>query len=323
MRGYTTEKAIFRWEIRADRALGDDGLNEETVANLQGLFGLSWGMGGPPKDSDGDGVRDSKDKCPNTPLGATVDEHGCPKDSDGDSVLDGIDRCPGTPQGWPVDASGCPLDADADRVPDGIDACPNTPKGATVDAKGCPSDSDGDGVFNGLDQCPDTPKGATVDAKGCPLDTDGDGVYDGLDRCPDTPRGTKVDAVGCPIPVAKAEPIVKKEAPLILEGVNFEFNKATLTPESLPILDKVAASLNDYPDIKIVVEGFTDNVGGAKYNLKLSDKRASAVRDYLISKGVAANRLTEKGYGKANPIADNKTEAGRAKNRRVDLKRTD
>jgi len=164
-----------------------------------GLSVFHLGGGGPPKDSDHDGVPDNKDACPNTPLGAHVDAKGCPIDSDGDGVPDGIDQCPNTPAGATVDAKGCPMDSDGDGVPDGIDQCPNTPAGATVDAKGCPMDSDGDGVPDGIDQCPNTPAGATVDAKGCPIDSDGDGVPDGLDKCPNTPKGAIVDASGCPL----------------------------------------------------------------------------------------------------------------------------
>jgi len=163
------------------------------------VFHLGGVGGGPPKDSDHDGVPDSRDACPNTPPGVQVDAKGCPMDTDGDGVPDGIDQCPNTPAGATVDAKGCPMDTDGDGVPDGIDQCPNTPAGATVDAKGCPADSDGDGVPDGIDQCPNTPAGATVDAKGCPADADGDGVPDGLDKCPNTPAGAQVDASGCPL----------------------------------------------------------------------------------------------------------------------------
>ena len=170
-----------------------------SATHLLGLAGLSFfHREGPPKDTDGDQVADRKDKCPGTPLGATVDLRGCPSDADGDLVLDGLDQCAATPSGATVDSKGCPSDADSDAVLDGLDQCADTPSGATVDAKGCPSDLDGDGVFDGIDQCGDTPSGATVDAKGCPSDSDRDIVLDGLDRCPATPAGATVDATGCP-----------------------------------------------------------------------------------------------------------------------------
>jgi outer membrane protein OmpA-like peptidoglycan-associated protein len=244
------------------------------------------------KDSDGDGVTDDRDRCPNTPAGATVDEHGCPKDSDGDGVYDGIDDCP------------------------------DTPRGARVDSNGCPGDADRDGVYDGLDQCPDTPRGAKVDSRGCPMDSDHDGVYDGLDDCPDTPRGKKVDERGCPEPEKPAAMFEGKKS-LVLEGVNFETNSAKLTSDSLTVLDRVAESLNASPDVKVEIAGHTDSVGGDSHNMSLSKARAESVRDYLVKKGVAASRLKARGYGETRPIADNGTAAGRARNRRVELTRID
>ncbi|MGH7730043.1 MAG: thrombospondin type 3 repeat-containing protein, partial [Candidatus Eiseniibacteriota bacterium] len=167
--------------------------------------GLTVALGATPRDTDGDGVPDKRDKCPDTPKGARVDANGCPLDGDGDQVFDGIDQCEGTPKGCTVDAKGCPTDADGDGVCDGVDTCPDTPKGATVDAAGCPKDGDGDAVLDGLDQCADTPKGCTVDDKGCPADGDRDGVCDGRDRCPDTTPGLKVDGEGCPIELVERE----------------------------------------------------------------------------------------------------------------------
>jgi len=178
------------------------GFGPSWAAHFVASLGLTVFQTGAPvklKDSDGDGVADKYDKCPDTPLGATVDIHGCPTDSDGDGVYDGIDKCPNTPRGAVVDRVGCPVDSDHDGVPDGIDKCPNTPAGATVDSVGCPHDSDGDGVLDGIDKCPNTPRGALVDAVGCPIDSDHDGVPDGIDKCPNTPVGAVVDAVGCPI----------------------------------------------------------------------------------------------------------------------------
>ena len=162
-------------------------------------------------DSDGDGVIDPDDKCPNTPPGETVDADGCSLsqlDSDGDGVSDSLDSCPNTPLGERVDANGCSssqLDTDGDGVTDNLDKCPNTPPGEQVDESGCSLsqiDSDGDGVNDNLDRCPDTPQGESVDANGCSssqLDSDGDGVNDNLDQCPDTLPGREVDEQGCSI----------------------------------------------------------------------------------------------------------------------------
>lgn len=268
-----------------------------------------------PKDADGDGVTDNLDRCPNTPAGTPVDATGCPKDSDGDGVTDLNDKCPNTPAGTAVDATGCPQDSDKDGVLDAADKCPNTPAGTPVDATGCPKDSDGDGVTDLLDKCPNTPAGIGVDGNGCPFDADGDGVIDSRDRCPDTPAGTKVDAVGCPA-------LFGEGATLVLEGVYFETGKATLKPESEAVLFRVAQSLRGNPEVTVEIGGHTDNTGSRATNMRLSTARANAVRNFLISRGVDAGRMTAKGYGPDNPVADNKTVAGRAANRRVELTKT-
>lgn len=283
---------------------------------VEAFIGVNYYFG-KPKDSDKDGVPDKIDQCPDTPIGCIVDDKGCPMDADNDGICDGLDKCPSTPKGCKVDATGCPMDADGDGVCDGIDKCPNTPKGVKVDATGCPPDADGDGVPDYLDKCPDTPKACKADANGCPIDSDKDGVCDGMDKCPDTPTGKKVDANGCPI----SEYIPEPEKPVVLTGVHFEFNKSILTPDSKTILDKVAASLIERPDVKVEIAGHTDSKGSDAYNLKLSNARADAVMQYLIGKGVKADNLTAKGYGESQPIADNKTDEGRAKNRRVELRR--
>jgi outer membrane protein OmpA-like peptidoglycan-associated protein len=141
-----------------------------------------------------------------------------------------------------------------------------------------------------------------------PADTDGDGVLDAADRCLDTPRGTAVDATGC-----------TRRGSITLQGVNFETNSATLTADSRPVLDAVAADLKQYPRLKIEVQGHTDNVGADAYNLGLSQRRAASVREYLVTQGVGADQLSAKGYGETQPLADNTTPAGRKENRRVVL----
>ncbi|MEO1575619.1 MAG: OmpA family protein [Pseudomonadota bacterium] len=234
-------------------------------------------------------------------------------DSDGDGVIDGSDQCPGTPPGSAVDSRGCELDGDGDGIPNSRDACPDTSAGARVDGKGCEvdADSDRDGVNNRLDRCPNTPRGVEVDVYGCRKigDADGDGVLDNRDRCPNTASGARVDVNGCEF----------KEA-IQLRGVTFETNSATLTSTSLGVLNDAAATLKRNSDLSVEAQGHTDSSGADSYNLALSQRRAEAVRDYLVREGVAADKLTAKGYGETQPVADNSTAAGRAENRRVVLK---
>ena len=278
-------------------------------------------FGGAPKDADLDGVPDKRDKCPDTPRGATVDANGCPTDSDGDGVYDGLDKCPNTPKGATVDATGCPKDSDGDGVYDGLDKCPDTPAGATVDATGCPTDSDGDGVYDGLDKCPDTPRGATVDATGCPKDSDGDGVYDGLDKCPDTPKGAKVDKDGCPIEIMETETELLDTGMIRLNNINFDTGKADLLPEDLPTLDVVGEVLRKWPQLKIEIGGHCDSRGGVLYNQKLSEARARSVMNYLVQKfpDLKPEQYTAKGYGKSKPLVPNTSALNMAKNRRVEF----
>ena len=220
--------------------------------------------------------------------------------------------CPGQPLLGTPCKDVPPKDSDGDGVTDDKDKCPNTPKGRKVNAEGCELDSDGDGVVDGLDKCPGTPPGRKVNAEGCELDSDGDGLVDGVDKCP-TVYAKTTD--GCPPPPPPpAEP--KK---LILEGVNFNNDEATLLPEAMATLDQAAATLKEWGNTKVEVAGHTDSVASDAYNMDLSQRRANAVRDYLISKGIDAGRLTAKGYGESNPIADNETEKGRYMNRRVEL----
>ena len=273
-------------------------------------------------DTDGDGVEDYKDECPNTPQAAwgKVDSVGCPLDTDGDGVPDYLDECPDTPKEayGLIDAKGCPLDSDGDGVPDYLDKCPETPQAAwgLVDTLGCPIDTDNDGVADYLDECPNTPKEAIghVDARGCELDSDGDGVPDYKDECPFVP-GPKINK-GCPEIKREVRQLLQKA----MQGIEFETGKSTIKKKSFPLLDQIAATFIENSNYIIEVQGHTDNVGKADYNMKLSDDRANSVMNYLIAHGVESTRMTAHGYGMDVPIADNSTKAGRQKNRRVEFK---
>ncbi|MDP4272186.1 MAG: OmpA family protein, partial [Bacteroidota bacterium] len=247
--------------------------------------------------------------CPGTPAGVQVDAKGCPIDSDGDGVADYLDKCPNTPAGTQVDANGCPIDSDGDGVADYLDKCPNTPAGVQVDAKGCPIDSDSDGVPDYLDKCPNTPAGVHVDAKGCPIDSDGDGVPDYLDKCPNTPAGVKVDANGCEI----------RAQVNAFPNLLFATNQYAITPEHQTILSDVVKTLNANKDSKLLVNGHADSTGPDEYNQKLSEKRATSVKAYLVKKKIAAKRISTAEYGETQPVGDNNTEEGKAQNRRAEL----
>jgi OOP family OmpA-OmpF porin len=266
-----------------------------------------------PRDSDGDGVKDKFDQCPDTPMGALVDEYGCPLDGDGDGVYDGLDICPDTPQGAVVDITGCPLDTDKDGIFDGLDKCPDTPLDVDVDVRGCPLDTDGDGIPDFRDKEPDTPAGAIVDQDGVAMDGDGDGVADGIDKCPDTPVNIEVDELGCPT----AKPLVEK---LIL---NIKYAPGSFEPdkESRLVLDDLVGTMRAYPELNIQINGYTDALGSKTTNLKLSEKRAKAVMDYLINKGISGDRMTSRGFGEDSRffIDTNDTPEGRQKNRRVEV----
>jgi OOP family OmpA-OmpF porin len=290
---------------------------------------------GKKKDADKDGVSDRLDKCPNTPVNIPVDKAGCPFDVDKDGVPDYLDACPdfagltelkGCPDkdkdgiadkddrcpdaAGPASLKGCP-DTDGDGVPDIDDQCPDTKAGFKVNSTGCPMDNDNDGIINENDRCPDAAGPESL--KGCP-DTDGDGVADLDDRCPAIP-GTIANK-GCP-EIAK-EDLVKITN--IASKIFFETNKDILKVASLAQLDELVVILKKYEAANLLIEGHADSQGSDEYNLTLSQKRTDAVKTYLMGKGIMESRLTAIGYGESKPIADNNTAAGRAKNRRVELK---
>jgi outer membrane protein OmpA-like peptidoglycan-associated protein len=267
-------------------------------------------------DEDGDGVPDIDDRCPQ--VAGKAQFLGCP-DSDDDGIPDAEDSCPTQP-GKP-EAQGCPVskDSDGDRIPDDIDRCPLDPEDADgfQDEDGCPdADDDNDGIVDKMDSCPHNP--GPIDNRGCPVvdtDQDGDGIADRLDKCPADP-GNPPD--GCPKKYTLVE--VKKDRIEIKQQVHFASAKYRILPDSFALLDQVVMVLNDNPKMRISIQGHTDSVGPLSGNMRLSQRRAQAVLDYLVSKGVSPDRLEAIGFGPTKPVASNKTARGRGLNRRTEFR---
>jgi outer membrane protein OmpA-like peptidoglycan-associated protein len=273
-------------------------------SHFQHTAGLVIKFGG--KDTDGDGIYDKDDACPDVP--GLEAFNGCP-DSDGDGIEDSKDDCPN--EAGLAEFNGCP-DGDGDGVPDKDDDCP-TVKGLKSLA-GCP-DADGDGVADNKDNCPN--EAGPAANNGCPWpDSDGDGVLDKDDKCPNE-AGTVANN-GCPEinPPAEVMATLNEYARTVL----FDTGKSSFRKETEPVLEAMTAIFKEYPEASFTIEGHTDSVGSSKSNQLLSERRANAVRDYLIANGIKADRLTAVGYGEDKPIDTNKTAAGRKNNRRVEVK---
>ncbi len=302
--------------------------------DFRGVFSIAYTpeQKRPVADRDKDGILDADDACPDEPGVSSNDpkKHGCPlpKDRDGDGIFDPEDACPdvkGVVSAEPA-KHGCPPpnDRDGDRIVDEVDACPDEPGLANDDPKkhGCPlpKDRDGDGIIDEKDACPDVKGVSTNDptTHGCPPDTDGDGIRDDKDACPleKGPKNEDPAKNGCPTSVR----VVENEI-IILQQVQFDTGKATIKKVSDSLLDEVAGVLKEHPEIlKIEVQGHTDNKGIPLQNKILSNNRAQAVMKALVKRGIAAGRLSAKGFGQDQPIDDNSTDEGRQKNRRVQFK---
>ena len=260
------------------------------------------------KDKDKDGITDDKDACPND--AGTAATNGCP-DKDADGIADKDDRCPDV--AGIMKYYGCPIpDTDKDGINDEEDKCPTI--AGIKKYNGCPvPDTDKDGINDEEDKCPT--EAGLARYGGCPVpDSDGDGVNDEEDKCPNI-AGTKENN-GCPE--------IKKE---IVEKINFaarliqfEKAKADLLPASNKVLDDVVLLLRQNPELKLSIEGHTSDDGNYDFNMKLSKERAMKVEQYLIQKGIDPSRLQAEGFGPNKPLNNSKTSAGRALNRRVELK---
>ena len=274
----------------------------------------------PDRDSDGDGIADRLDRCPQRPGPGSND--GCPlgeRDSDGDGVLDAQDRCPD--QFGPRENGGCPdPDSDGDGVPDRLDQCPL--QIGVRELGGCPRpDRDHDGVPDDADRCPDKP--GPQENQGCPdFDSDGDGFVDRLDKCPFEPETWNGvdDDDGCPDQPAALVNLVGDKI-VLSEPLLFDKDGAVVDKRSFKLLGVVAHLLRVHQEIlKLRVEGHMDGKTAPLAGLELSRARAAAVRRWLIDEGhVEGRRLTAQGFGADRPIADNRDFIGRAKNRRIEL----
>ncbi len=271
--------------------------------HFQHTAGLAIKFGG--KDTDGDGIYDKDDACPE--VAGLAEFNGCP-DSDGDGIEDSKDDCPN--EAGLAEFNGCP-DTDGDGVPDHLDACPTVAGLKTLN--GCP-DADGDGVADKDDECPNVAGPAAN--KGCPWpDRDGDGVLDKDDKCPDE-KGTVANN-GCP----EVKPTVEimKQLNDYARTILFDTGKATFKKESLQTLASMNAIFKEYPKADFFIDGHTDSVGSDKSNQLLSERRAAAVKDWLIANGIDKDRLESRGFGESKPIDSNKTAGGRTNNRRVEV----
>ncbi len=272
---------------------------------------------------------DAKDVYLTASLGL-VFHFGGTKDTDGDGIIDKLDSDPLRAEDFDgfQDEDGAPdLDNDQDGIPDFQDKAPMDPEDhdGFEDQDGVPDpDNDKDGILDVNDGAPNKPedKDGYQDEDGVPdLDNDGDGILDKMDGCPnqaETMNGYE-DSDGCPD--KKPEVAVEKGKAIILKGVNFATSSARLTPESKAVLDKVVRTMQENPEIEVEIRGYTDNRGNYEYNVQLSQKRADAVKAYLVQNGIDAARIKTRGFGPENPVAPNDTREGRAKNRRIEFYR--
>lgn len=277
----------LRDTLSARRGVGDG-----VIHNFEALLGLSITLGrkkraAGPGDRDGDGILDPDDKCIDVP--GVPEYQGCPiPDTDKDGVLDPDDKC--------VDVPGL------------------------KEYQGCPApDKDGDGVLDPDDECIDVP--GVPEYKGCPIpDTDGDGILDPDDACPKEPETQNgfEDQDGCPDQAPDTATFTG-----VIEGIFFDVDQATIKSTAAPKLDNAIETLKKFPSLRIEVSGHTDSKGNDQYNTDLSQRRAEAVKQYMVDRGIDAGRIETRGAGENEPIASNASRPGRAQNRRIEFKLLD
>lgn len=300
---WVTEQVGITWASTYKHSFDDTrDVTIDVPTHMQHNAGLVFKFGA--KDTDNDGIYDKDDACPE--VSGLKQFNGCP-DTDMDGIEDSKDSCPN--EFGSAEMNGCP-DTDGDGIADKDDACPDV--AGVKSLGGCP-DADGDGITDKKDNCPEV-KGPKEN-NGCPWpDKDGDGVLDKDDKCPDV-KGTAANK-GCPEVSEEAIKRLNDYAKTIL----FDTNKATFQQRTYPVLEAITAILKEYPSSNFSIEGHTDSDGKDEANMKLSEDRAAAVKNYLIEKGIASSRLSSKGFGESMPIDTNKTKAGKANNRRVEVK---
>jgi outer membrane protein OmpA-like peptidoglycan-associated protein/opacity protein-like surface antigen len=298
MKWFITRHIALRAEARALSLITDGGTDFEVSGGFVAYVPLKKAPRAKrAMDSDQDGIADAEDDCPQSAedKDGVSDQDGCPdQDNDQDGITDDYDKC---------QAEAEDRDGFADE-----DGCPET-------------DNDQDGVLDALDKCPlkAEDKDGFADEDGCEeTDNDQDGIADDSDRCPNEPETMNgiLDEDGC------ADSELKKFSGVV-NGIRFAVNSNIIDRSSYPLLDEAADLFHRYASVAVLIEGHTDSTGSAKFNQMLSRDRAEAVRQYLIAKGIAPDRLTIIGVGEDQPIADNGTATGRAQNRRIQFRLTD
>ena len=281
-------ETVAKWILDSEPAIYDS-------AHIQYSAGLTFRPNG--QDRDNDGIYDYNDSCPN--IAGTKEGNGCPDD-----------------EAKELTTAALPVDSDNDGVTDSLDNCPNV--AGLASNNGCPLilDSDKDGIIDSADNCPTI--AGPVGNNGCPfVDSDNDGVIDSADNCP-TIAGSPSNN-GCP----EKKSADNIEIERLSRQIRFHTDKDSFTPETYAILQNVVSFVNRYPNSKFRIEGHTDSIGEFEYNKRLSEKRANAVKAYLISNGVPEYNLEATGLGEEQPIQSNMNKGGRKMNRRVQITQID